>query len=115
MNDVHLTKRARILLDELYREYTRRENQDVPRFQARLFGGADEIQRDLLQTWREDDIRDVCAELADNEMLEIISGDDDVLMLWLTDQGIAWAQTSGARKRAAFWETVGKIRSLLPW
>lgn len=115
MDDIRLTNRGRVLLDELFQEYTRRENQDIPRFQARLFGGADAIQRDLLQTWREDDIQDVCAELADNEMIEIITGDDDVLMLWLTDRGIAWAQTSGARKWAAFWETIGKIRSLLPW
>lgn len=115
MDDIQLTKRARILMDELFHEFTRRENEDVSRFEARLFGGVEEIQSNWLQTWREDDISDICEELADNGLLNILPGDDTVQMLWLTDAGIAWGENEGSRKRAAFWKAVERIRSFLPW
>lgn len=115
MEDIRLTRRGKILLHELYLKMERRENQDISRFEAKMFSGALEIQQTLLPIWREDDILSTCWELVDKGMIELIPGDNSVQLFWLTDEGIAWEESAGARKLSKAVTILELIRSFLPW
>ena len=84
-----LSKEADALLCLLYANYKQR-NKTMPREDARLCGGLDDIQELTVSALPADDIGDLCRELRQNNLLEAASGDDDIYFCWLSLEAISY-------------------------
>ena len=83
-----LTKDAKIVLYNMYKEYLIRRDNHIPRSKAKEFGSADNIQLSLFQDWSLEDVEDVLRELGRNGFLNNFYADNTVYDCSLSDEAI---------------------------
>ena len=92
MNKIRLTRDADFLICVLYDAYCQRRKNGESRFDAKIFGGSDDVQTDYVQSWSTDDIDDAARELDRNDLVSCVYGDDTVCNILLQDEGISYME-----------------------
>ena len=86
-----MTKEAEALLCLLYANYKQR-SKELPRDEARMSGGLDDIQKLVSSEFNIEDTRDICYELSRNGLLEIQDADDTIYNSVLTIDAVTYMQ-----------------------
>ena len=68
-----LTKEAKTVLCQLYKEYLVRRDGNVSRSRAKCFSSAESIHASLFPDWSLEDVEDVLRELGRNGFLDIVT------------------------------------------
>ena len=76
--DVILTKDADALVCLLYKEYCQKRKDGIPKFEAKMFNGSDEIQKTITPKWTFEDTDETCSELSRANLLDCFYGDNVV-------------------------------------
>jgi len=111
--DVELTEESEYLLCELYHAYRQRRNQDVPAFDAKLFGGSEQIQEDLLQDWPTHNIDDAALALQEAGFLDTLFADDELAESVLTNKAIAYMDHRFERNADKLLHRIAELRTIL--
>lgn len=73
-----LTKEAKTVLYQLYKEYLVRRDGNVSRSRAKCFSSAESIHASLFPDWSLEDVEDVLRELGRNGFLDNSYADDTI-------------------------------------
>lgn len=115
MSEVRLTKDADVMICVLYKEYLQRRKSGASRFDARFFGGAENIQANLMPKWKLDDIDTICQELHRAKLLSCFFADNITAESALTDEGIIYMENRFKDGLTALFQYLEKLRSILPF
>lgn len=83
-----LTKDAKTVLYNMYKEYLVRRDNGVPRSQAKNFGSAETIHSLLFPDWILEDVEDILRELGRNGFLHNYYADNTVYDCLISDSTI---------------------------
>lgn len=83
-----LTKEAKTVLYQLYKEYLVRRDGNVSRSRAKCFSSAESIHASLFPDWSLEDVEDVLRELGRNDFLDNSYADDTIYDCSLSDVAI---------------------------
>lgn len=83
-----LTKEAKTVLYQLYKEYLVRRDGNVSRSRAKCFSSAESIHASLFPDWSLEDVEDVLRELGRNGFLDNSYADDTIYDCSLSDVAI---------------------------
>lgn len=112
--DIELTKDADYLLCVLYDAYRQRRKQDVAAFDAKLFGGSEQIQGQYIQDWPTHDIDDAAFALSKKGLIEglfVEAGELGEFML--TDDAIAYMEHRFKRNADQLLHYMNELLSVL--
>lgn len=108
-----LTDEADLMLCTLYNAYKENRAKGEDRYEARIFGGSETLQRLYFQSWPIGDIDDVAWELGRNNLLCVNDGDDSVQDCALTTDAIAYIEHRFGEKLDALLQRITALRALL--
>ena len=84
-----LTKDAKKMLYELYKEYLRRRKADVPKLRSKNFKSAHSIQEELFPDMILEDVEETLRELSNYGLVVCKYASDTIYLCFLTDEAIA--------------------------
>lgn len=87
-----LTNEADYLLCLLYEQYTANRKDGQSRFDSKMIGDPEYVQEHSAPTWSTFDIADAAQELWRQGYAVCLAGDDEVELIALTDEGIAYVE-----------------------
>lgn len=111
---VKLTKDADALFCLLYEKYCQKRKDGLDKFHAKMFSGAEEIQKTITSKWTLEDTNETCNELSRAGFLDCLYGDDIVQHCSISDDGIIYMENRFVNGLDSVLEYLSKIRSLLP-
>lgn len=106
-----LTKDAKTILYELYKEYKVRRSNSISKSNARSFGSAKSIQENFFPDWSIDDVFDTLCELGRNNFLDNSYADNTVYRCELSDYAIAVMEN---QKKETFLSVADFISKFIP-
>lgn len=83
-----LTREAKTVLYQLYKEYCSRRKKGISRSDAKQFGSAETVQKSFFSNCSVEDILDAMNELKHNGYLKNFYADDTIYLSSLTDDAI---------------------------
>lgn len=95
--DIQISKEANHLLDVIFKEYKRRREAGVSIDKAINMADDIWIQKNLIPEWSLDDVTAICYVLRNNNLLFVYPADNHAYKVFLTDEGIAYAQNKPSR------------------
>jgi hypothetical protein len=113
--EINLTKDADTLICLLYKQYCQNLKDGVPKAQAKMFGGSEDIQKTIAPKWTLEHVDETCRELSRSGLLECFYADDMVYQTWLTDTGIIYTENRFKDGLDNVLDYLGKIRNLIPF
>ena len=115
MKELQLSKDADALICVLYKEYLQRRKQEIPKTEAVLFAGSDDIQKQFMTKWSVEDVDETCRELDDVGLLSCFVADDIVCETTLVKDGIMYMENRFSTEIENVFSYIEKLRSILPW
>lgn len=109
-NTMQLTNDTDKMLCLIYDEFLNRKKGGIPKREAICFSRPSVLQTEFLQGIHEDDIYDSLIELANSGLIKLYY---DCGFL-LNDSAIIYMENRFSNKMDSFFDTVAKIKSLLP-
>ena len=106
-----LSKDAKIILYNLYKEYLVRRDNQVPRSKAKSFGAASNIHSTLFSDWSLDDIEDILRELGRNGYLNNCYASNSIYTCDLSDFAIVKMEN---QKKETFLSVADFISKFIP-
>lgn len=97
VDSVVLSKPARKLLKALCQEYARRKDDGKDDVEARMFGGSEVLQREILPKWPTREIDAACRELHQADLINAFFANCMLAEMQLLPAGTSFYQQSGQR------------------
>lgn len=111
--DIKLTKDAEYLICLLYTAYKERLKEGLSKSDAKLFGGAEYIQSNLIPQYSIDDISETCRELAHVHFLNNFWADNQVYLCNITTDAIVYMENRFINGLTGVLDYIAKIKSVL--
>lgn len=111
--DTELTNEGKYMLYVMYQEYLGRRNQDIPKDDAMLFGGAEQLQSSLFPAWPTHDISAVARDLSASGFLSTLFGDNELLESSLTKDAIIFMETRFKRNLKNLLGAISELRPII--
>lgn len=111
--EITLSHDADYLLCSMYGEYRARIKNRALKEDAKLFGGAEIIQQDIVPEWPVEDISETSRELSNVQFLDALYADDELTESMLTPAAIVYMENRFANNASALLDTLSKLRSII--
>jgi hypothetical protein len=112
--EINLTKDADALICLLYKQYCQKLKDGVPKTQAKIFGGLEDIQKTIAPKWTLEDLDETCKELDRSGLLKCHYADNIVWFAQLSDTGIIYMENRFKNNLDNVLDYLNKIRNILP-
>lgn len=109
-----LTKDSDALICLLYKNYCQQRKNGVSKANARLFGGSDDIQKDIAPKWSFENVDETCRELHNANLIGCSYYDNVAQNVWLTDNGIIYMENRFKDGLKEVLDYLGKIKDIIP-
>ena len=109
-----ISKDANKLLKVIFKEYKRRRKAGVSINQAKKMNDDVWIHENLMPKWPLDDVTSLCYVLRNSNFLSIGPSDNHAYLVFLTDEGIVYAENKINRCLNRWFGRLKNIRDLLP-
>lgn len=106
-----LTKDAKFMLYELYKEYQARRNVRVSRSESKYFKSAESVQENFFPDWSLEDVEDTMRELSRNNFLNNVYADGTIYDCELSDYAISVMES---QKKETFLSVADFISKFIP-
>ena len=114
MSDIKLTKDSDTLICVLYKSYLEARKSGASKREAKMLGGASDIQRKLMQKWSLEDVEDTLWSLHRLGLISAMPADNTVYFATLTDDGIYYMENRFKDGISGLIEHLSKLISLIP-
>lgn len=115
MSEIKLTKDSEALICAIYKEYLQRRKSGTPKGDAKWFGDAEEIQKNIVPKWQLGDVEETCWELERKNFLVCQSANNTILETVLGDEAIIYMENRFQNGLNDVLEYLEKIKSILLW
>lgn len=106
-----LTKDAKFMLYELYKEYQARRNVRVSRSESKYFKSSESVQENFFPDWSLEDVEDTMRELSRNNFLNNVYADGTIYDCELSDYAISVMEN---QKKETFLSVADFISKFIP-
>lgn len=114
MGDIKLTRDADVLICTLYKSYLQARKNGKSKPDAKILGGAAEIQSKLMPQWSLEDVEDTLWSLHRLGLISAMPADDTVYFSTLTDDGIIYMENRFKNGLSGLIEYLSKLIPLIP-
>lgn len=114
MSEIKITKDAASLLMAAHKQYKKRRTKGEPKQEAVTLGDPSNIRQEIMLEWSLEDIEDACWELCRAGLFECLPGDNSLQMVWLANQGIAYAEDRQAGVLKTIWDCIKELLAFIP-
>lgn len=111
--DEKLTNEAKYMLCTLYQEYLARRKRDIPKDDAAVFGGSEQLQESLFSTWPTHDISSVARDLSSSGFLSTLFGDNELVESALTKNAIIYMENRFKQGAGNLLNAIAELRTII--
>jgi hypothetical protein len=113
--NIELTKDSDYLICALYKDYLKKRESGVSKYDAKKAGSSQTIQENIFPNWSLDDVVETCRELSRAGLLWCEYSGNQVYTSCLSDLGIVYMEKHFENKINAIIEYMSKIKSMTPF